>query len=593
MKLLSTSLMCAGLGSLMSFNAIASELQNELVNVGNDGVCYISALSNNKLDNCNKLLAFELTELTPEQRRDVTEQYLGLGFDSKYIFVTNFGNRKKENIFTVESYDSNYLYQNIVPSIISTKSRVRRSAPMMRSASPLESEEYVDGKYVRTLHKIINTGAGQSELVYKIAMYSKSPVYDRGSRRKYVDITLNEGSGINFNTLGSGYYYTHRDGKYSSFYGEKRSWSPKRHFEFFEMNEYLDSFNAKVSLNNSGVTQGRVSINDWTPRRQDQTDMEITKTTETKFSFGLKKIPKLPIESIDFSHKQEIKIKSSKVVELKTEVDDQSYDISYTNQRVGSAAGYYMPCQFVTRSSGCWYAYANAGENPYDLSGLEQAYINGFRPDFYTQVTAEGDAKGVTGIHVRATITGLSLLGHNRWAAGRLYYSGHAADGVAFNKYDHVDTFNVSVNWSHPAFLGASTVNLSPVYISEDEAKCITADEQMALSLKACQADDARQAFVYAPNTQYRFAANPAFCLDASQDKLSLKACETYPSNDQRWQWTGDADYDRDVLFTPNYDNTLSVISTNSDSELKINKVERNGSYPAEFKFYSAEAKLY
>ena len=568
MKLLSASLMCAGLGSLFSFNVMASELKNDLVNVGVDGVCYINSLAKNKMESCHRLLAFELTQLTSEQRKSLTEQYLGLGFDTDYVLVTNLGNRTKENIFTLESYDSNYLYQTIAPSIIQKKRRVRRSAS-------LESEEYVDGKYVRSLHKIMNTGRGQTELVYKIAMYSKSPVYDRGSRKKYVDITLNEGSGINFNTQ-----------------GEKRHWAPNHRFDFFEMDEYLDSFNARVSLNNSGLTQGNVSINDWTPRRDEQTDTEITKTTETQFSFGLKKIPKLPIESIDFSYKEEIKIKSSKVVELKTEVDNQHFDITYTNQRVGSSAGYYMPCQFVTKSSGCWYD-APAGENPYDLSGLEQAYINGFRPDFYTQVTAEGDAKGSTGIHVRADVTGLSLLGHNRWVAGRLYYSGHAVDGVAFNQYHHVDEFDVSVNWSHPAFLGASTVNLSPVFISENEAKCITADEQMQLSLQTCEADNASQAFVYAPNSQYRLASDAALCLDASQDKLSLQACETYPSNDQRWQWTGDTNYEKDVLFTPNYDNTLSVISTNSDSELMINKVSRNGAYPAEYKFNSAETKLY
>lgn len=263
---------------------------------------------------CDSLMVFDLRQVAPAQRSAITRHHLGLGLTSPIVITTHPRVNGKEKTYVLDHYDRNFLYNQILPNIQPAPVRVRRSAAI--------TQEYQQGKYVRSLHRRFSTGLGTSDLIYKLSMYAQSPITDGGSRRKYIDITLNQGAGIDFNTPNRAISSWHPD-------------SFANQFKFYQMGQYLDSFDVTVSIDNASLKAGDAGLVDWSPKAYEQQDLSITQNKSFEFNFGLKNIPKSPIDSVGIKFEESITIQSSRSVSLQTQVDTQHYYLKYSNDRLG------------------------------------------------------------------------------------------------------------------------------------------------------------------------------------------------------------------------------------------------------------------
>ncbi|WP_135381797.1 RICIN domain-containing protein [Vibrio tasmaniensis] len=558
------------IGLVFTASGHASIVTDDLAGYEFNSQCLINSEGATiKIEDCQDLLVFDLASLSKESQINITKEHLGIGFEANYVYVKHALDKEFEEIYALDDYDQNYLYN----SILQTKNSTQRSK---RSLEPT-SEEYLDGKLVRSFHRRFRTGSGTSELIYKISMYAQSPVTNGGTRRKYVDVTLNQGAGIDFNT---GYTAAER-------------WIPKNHFIFYRMPQYYDQFEADVYVDNSKLSTGEVVLTDWHPKKQEQQDLDITKSSTTEFSFGLKNIPKSPIESVGLKFTDEISIKSSKIVSLDTSVHSNHFSLMYRNDAFGENGGDANWCKLVTKAKGCWFAYANYDENPYDYSALNSAYKSGIRPDFNLTFSTTDESIGTSTIKIETNARGIGLLGHNRWAAGQLYYSGTRTDNIPYRLYDNKDTISFEVDWNHPVYLGSETVNISSIERSGEVSKCLTSDSKGGFTLENCVLDNISQAFIYSPNRQYHLASSPDLCLDSSFNQLAAIKCEDYPSRAQRWQWTGSDNFDNDILYSSDIGSTISVITPDSKYGLNIIQVEKYNTKNIQYRFDSYGMKLY
>lgn len=286
--------------SAFSWSAQASDITDDLANFEPfDNHCLITQ-PDQKLDisRCDALLVFDLIFIPEEQRATITRHHLGLGLSAPVVFTTYPQVNGKEKTYALDAYDRNFLYNQILPTMDPAPVRTRRSLAL--------TQEYQEGTYVRTLHRRFSTGRGTSDLIYKLTMYAQSPITDGGERRKYMDITLNQGAGINFNTPN----------------GAISSWRPDsfpNQFMFYQMGEYLDSVEVDVSIDNTALSAGAATLLKWTPKKYEQQDLSITQDKSFKFDFGLKSIPKLPIDSVGLEFQESITIQSSRSVSLETQ----------------------------------------------------------------------------------------------------------------------------------------------------------------------------------------------------------------------------------------------------------------------------------
>jgi len=541
--------------------------------------CLLTVADTNfNIRECKELAVFDLREVQEDKRASITAEHLGLGFNSPIVIAINPLDPNKEKIYTFDKYDENYIYSNILTENPAPLVRTRRSAIAL--TSPETTHEYQEGRLVRTIHRRFRTGYGTSDLIYTVSMYSQSPITSFGHREKYVDVTLNQGSGINFDTS----YVAHNVEEIRK--GISRFW-------FFTMAQYMDKVTQTVSIDNNRLTSGTSSMADWLPKRQQQQELDITKEKQTQVTLGIKRLPKSPIDSVSVNVSESIHIKSGSIATLDTSVSNTSLTVSYNNDRLGADAGEQGWCS-LTSNGECMIKRADEEENPYDYRNkLDSVYKNGFRPDFTAQFVGTDDTKGTSVITVSTNARGIELLGHNRWVLGARYASGIRVDGKAYNLIDNQDSFTIDVNWDHPVYLGAQTVNLSALSRSDSEASCVTVKSNRKLSFEECGNNNINQSFIYSPSKQYILVSNPELCLDSSNNQLRLAPCEDYPSLTQRWQWTGTTQFDNDILYSNALGNQIHVIDTTTSNSIRMRSVSASEPIQNKHRFDSYNTHLF
>ena len=240
-----------------------------------------------------------------------------------------------------------------------------------------------------------------------------------------------------------------------------------------------------------------------------------------------------------------------------------------------------------TADGWCW-DWATSMDKPWDFSKLKDRNplsLQGLRPDFVAKIAAKPQVTGFSTINIRSKVNTLALFGQNRMFLGRryiisneLFSSGRHHSWEKIVILNNENTATISLYWSIGTvhgFLGSDAVTIKSVYLSQDDAMCLTVEPNYQLSFKQCVEGSKSQAFVYDQEKRYRSVADLGLCLDTSDEQLSLseQCSDDYAPNTQVWYWEEPDRFTNDVLFTINADQSISLIdaSQGEPSVLKVN----------------------
>ena len=201
------------------------------------------------------------------------------------------------------------------------------------------------------------------------------------------------------------------------------------------------------------------------------------------------------------------------------------------------------------------------------------------------KIAAKPQVTGFSTINIRSKVNTLALFGQNRMFLGRRYIISNELfssgrhhswrEDRNFEQREYSDDFTILVDWDSPWFLGSDAVTIKSVYLSQDDAMCLTVEPNYQLSFKQCVEGSKSQAFVYDQEKRYRSVADLGLCLDTSDEQLSLsdQCSDDYAPNTQVWYWEEPDRFTNDVLFTINADQSISLIdaSQGEPSVLKVN----------------------
>ncbi|NPD08593.1 ricin-type beta-trefoil lectin domain protein [Vibrio ostreicida] len=516
-----------------------------------------------KPENCSFYL-LDLANISKGERQEFTQKIIGIGFGSPYNLITYPDDVSLRQIYIMDTRDISYISQ-ILNENSNQKKRNRRFATNVHNSQVIEF----------TFHRRFKVGReekGRTNLKFKVRYYRKSPYfYKFGDKDKFVEIILDEGAGINM-------------GEEEDIY---RTWKHNSNTSFV-YREYIDASSIDIRINESKrLENGDIYLNDLQPKMQDQTDTRIEKETTSSIKLGLGLSPKMPIRDIEYNFTNKYKINSKRQFGLLTQANNRGYQIKYVNNTYGShldpEQGF---CDLGTADGWCW-DYARSEDLPWDFDKLRNdnpLSLQGLRPDFVAKIAAKNHVSGFSTIDILTKVETLALFGRNRFYIGRRYITSnelHSAGTESswqkdrnYEKRQYSDGFTIVVDWDSPWFLGSDAVTIKSVYLSQDEAQCLTVDSDHSLTFKKCVEGSKSQSFVYDQEKRYRSVADLSLCLDSSEPQLSLsEQCDDdYAPNTQVWYWEEPNRFTNDVLFTINADHSINLIdaSAQQPSVLKV-----------------------
>lgn len=501
---------------------------------------------------CNYTM-LDLAGRTREERRTLTRQITGLGFDSPYVLVLYPREAARRQIYLLDTLDEPYLLELLYDRLDRPAPRARR---MARSA----------GTEATPLHEVAiikhlplgRDGKGSADLKYKVRMYSTSPYYSQGSDSdKYVEVLLEEGAGITF-LPEKEHYYLHRTFS-----------SRKDNSKNFVYRQYLDSVRSRVSIT------APARMNRLVPTQQMQDNTSYQKEENTTVKVGFSSFPKIPIKDISVGVSSKTTIEAKTSYTLNAANDERSAWVEYANNLYGSR-GSNKYCDLNTASGWCW-DYYDQGVAPYDFNKIRDTIptaMAGMKPEFKVQMRAPREASGHSTLTVETDIRGIELLAHNRWIIGRRWGAGNklwqddqsrGANGEWRTGQDYLIQhypvrFEMDVDWSSPLFLGADSVYIQSTYLSEQQAHCLTVRSGQ-LGFEPCRIGDRSQAFVFDQMNRYRSVADLDRCLSSEQGlALSSRCDQPLPPNGQNWRWQQPELFGNDVLFTGRSDGRINLL---------------------------------
>ncbi|NOH69981.1 ricin-type beta-trefoil lectin domain protein [Vibrio pectenicida] len=517
-----------------------------------------------------KYYFLDLANISINEREDFTNKVIGIGFSSPYTLITSPKDVVRRQIYIMEERELDYITK-VISDDHNIHNKSNKSSIDVGSVPNVNNSQIIEFAFHRRF-TIGREGKGNTNLKFKVRYYRKSPYfYKFGDKDKFVEIILDEGAGLNM-------------GDEEDIYA---SWKKNSHTSYV-YREYIDSTSIGINVNESErLENGDIYLNDLEPKMQDQTDTRIEKETTSSIKLGLGLAPKLPIQNIEYRLTNKYQINSSKQFGLKTEAHKNGYQLKYLNNTYGShkepEAGF---CSLGTADGWCW-DWATSEDQPWNFSKLRDRNplsLQGLRPDFVAKIAAKPQVSGFSTISIHSKVNTLSLFGQNRMFLGRryiisneLFSSGNNSNWRKdrnYEKHEYADEFTILVDWDSPWFLGSDAVTIKSVYLSQDNAMCLTAEANHQLSFRECVEGSKAQAFVYDQEKRYRSVANLNHCLDSSnqQLKLSDECNDDYASNTQVWYWEEPDRFTNDVLFTINSDQSISLIdaSTNQPKILKV-----------------------
>ncbi|MYM58400.1 hypothetical protein GTG28_04120 [Vibrio sp. OCN044] len=526
--------------------------------------CTLFGYENEYPDQCSYYF-LDLANISSIERQIFTNKILGIGFSSPYTLITSPKNISLRQIYIMEERDLDYIV-----SIVNQ--RVHKILKAERLSTNVNNSQIIEFAFHRRF-SIGRDSKGHTNLKFKVRYYRKSPYfYKFGDKDKFVEIILDEGAGLNM-------------GDEEDIYA---SWKKNSHTSYV-YREYIDSASIDIRVNESErLDNGDIYLNDLEPKMQDQTDTRIEKETTSSIKLGLGLAPKLPIQNIEYRLTNKYQINSSKQFGLKTKTYRDGYQLKYLNNTYGShlnpEEGF---CSLGTADGWCW-DWATSMDKPWDFSKLKDRNplsLQGLRPDFVAKIAAKPQVTGFSTINIRSTVNTLALFGQNRMFLGRRYIISNELfssgrhhswrEDRNFEQREYSDDFTILVDWDSPWFLGSDAVTIKSVYLSQDNAMCLTVEPNYQLSFKQCVEGSKSQAFVYDQEKRYRSVADLGLCLDTSDEQLSLsdQCSDDYAPNTQVWYWEEPDRFTNDVLFTINADQSISLIdaSQGEPSVLKVN----------------------
>ncbi|GLT16466.1 hypothetical protein GCM10007938_02420 [Vibrio zhanjiangensis] len=542
-----------GLFSVLLFtNQANADLNHTLLDIDR---CTLFGYEKQYPDKCNYYF-LDLASISIHERQAFTSTILGIGFSSPYTLITSPKDIKARQIYIMEEKELDYI-SSIIYAIPQKTSKIQRSTANVSNSQVIEF----------AFHRRFPIGRqekGNTNLKFKVRYYRKSPYfYKFGDKDKFVEITLDEGAGVNM-------------GDEEDIYA---SWKYNIHTSYV-YREYIDSTSIDIKVNESDrLDNGDIYLNDLEPRMQDQTDTRIEKETTSSIKLGLGLAPKLPIQDIEYQLTNKYSINSSKQFGLKTHAYRDGYQLNYLNNTYGShlepEEGF---CSLGTADGWCW-DWANSKDFPWDFSKLRDRNplsLQGLRPDFVAKIAAKPQVSGFSTISIRSQVNTLALFGQNRMFLGRRYIISNKLfssgpnpnwrEDRNYEKRAYTDEFSILVDWDSPWFLGSDAVTIKSVYLSQNDAMCLTAESNYQLSFKKCVEGSKSQAFVYDQEKRYRSVANLDLCLDTAGDQLRLsdQCSDDYAPNTQVWYWEEPNRFTNDVLLTINSDQSINLIDASS-----------------------------
>lgn len=555
-NLITLTILSIASSSAFSQQPVTMDIPSELALSNNyDPECYIKLDQNTpnlSLPNaCSEYVFIDQSSLAQEQRQASTTQYFGLGFNNPYLLITSPHSTKE----TINLYDEfNPVSFAAAIDDVELETNIDLSARAQSSSSSNGVVPF-HSKIVRQVIPLNQTmyhrGFEEAVFEYKLDFFASKPFYEEfgtssPDNSKYVRVSLVDGPGINF------YSYS-ESGKWVT---EYKTFTPTHahQFNYFAYRDYLDQVTISTELHGNGV-----NIKDIKPNNIDRNLTRFTKESSVDVKFGVS-IPKNPLStSISIASTQKITYESGDFMDFNVSSTNNSTSIKYHNRIFGTSVhprenGY---CDLIDNATGCWRHATSPYDAPFVLSKLKGTpYSNGFIPTFTTTYSAPYENTGQSTLSLKADIQGMALLGHARWAGGRLYFTGwkgkkyaHEGSEREFELHNYRSQKNITIDWSSPLFSGAQPVNLTSLYKSDTQAKCLTAASNDEVLLQDCEQGKFNQLFYYTPtNHNYVSAVDFNKCLTTSnggqsgQAILKLEQCAPLGNNNQVWSWSSNSE---------------------------------------------------
>ncbi|WDE08739.1 ricin-type beta-trefoil lectin domain protein [Thalassomonas viridans] len=568
-NLLTVSLLCA-----LSANANAELPVNYILAQSLSGTalfnesCYLKLTPNQEKItlplSCQDYVLLDQTDIASEQRMAITGEVTVLGFESPFILITQPQIKDKEVISLYETFDEKDIVSQITAQRAIKKEKEESlsgkafstalTAPVQYQEEPPKPYHTKVVRQTIPLNRTVNAdGSEQAVFEYEIDFFASQAFYNElgnsdYDNKKYVRVTLKNGPGVNFNTIEG----------YGSPYDSWWPVSPNQKI-YYKYRDYLDR--VKVSSVLSGNT---VEINEARPNNNDRNLSKVTYESSVNVGFGVS-IPKVPINEITVSSQKSVTYESGDFFDFIANNDANSFSVDYFNSSYGSevnprADGY---CDLIDDASGCWKHATSTYDDPFNLYKLNGTpYSNGFVPNYLVTYAVPRSTTGSADLILNASVDGMALYGHARWAGGQLFY--HGWKGTDEDKEFEMNTYTkstrIGINWDSPLFSGAQPVVLNAVHGSNETAQCLTVQSNNIITTEECVDGSYNQMFYYTPDRKYIYQNDLSLCLSTAQEHLSLQTCKSVSNNYQEWYWDNTDLAARSYLYTRVDNNMLRLI---------------------------------
>ncbi len=526
---------------------------------------------------CDQYIFINSSTVDVQKRKEKTAHLIGVGFEHPYVLIKNPYSQTESVISLFDEIKPDKLLSEIDKPLQSyTSSNTashRRYARSVNMSGNSSQQNMVTTKYVREEIPFSNTerfnGSQKAVFEYKLDFFSRYPFFHQFGQispdnKKFVRVSLVKSPGVNFHATGEWPRSWTQDG-----YAAHQS-------RYYSYPDYLDQVSISTSLQDSDI-----ELYDFVPKNTDKNLSKFSKTSTVDINIGIS-IPKVPIKSVGVKTSETVTYENGDYMGFDVSNGTQSFNITYRNKRYGShITDYKGYCNLLKNTENwCWNYASSSYDDPLDLSKLEGTpYSNGFVPVFSSTYASPYYKTGLSTLNIKATVTGMNVLGYSYWAAGRLYYHGSQAGYNPYDKKFRLHQYSKStqftVDWNSSIFSGAQPVTLSSLKGSDRQSQCLTVKPDNFVSLSDCKKEDTRQLFYYTPNNKkYVYAKDINKCLSTQQEQLSIADCSrTTNNNNLIWQWY-DETRNFSLLYTQGINGLKVLQPTEDGSQINVSQIE-------------------